>query len=317
MSPKNSRTKKFAFDVAFSFAGEQRSYVKDTVRALKNKKVSVFYDEDETVNLWGKDLYQYLSDLYQNKARFCVVFLSKQYADKKWTNHELKSAQARAFQESREYILPARFDNTTIPGLLPTIGYINLQNKTPEDFAKLIEQKIANKTIKKSKKFNGFDRNLEWRLANAVIMVEDYLQPQPLRIADPIAMNIRRCFRISGMSPTQDSLIPYLQNKNAAYRVVGYIAFHVKPIRELLPELIICLSHEKLYASQCKDTRPLWQLLVCFTKILKLPLDKQSKKTISDALRDHQNFLQSNNSIDRGGHCKRRIASLISQSSYS
>src|SRR5439155_24562734 len=32
----------------------------------------------------------------------------------------------RAFMEKREYILPARFDDTQIPGVLPTVGYIDL-----------------------------------------------------------------------------------------------------------------------------------------------------------------------------------------------
>jgi hypothetical protein len=76
----------------------------------------------------GKNLYEYLSDVYTKQARYCVVFLSRQYAGKLWTKQELKSMQARAFQESREYILPARFDNREIPGLLQTIAYMTLQN---------------------------------------------------------------------------------------------------------------------------------------------------------------------------------------------
>ena len=49
--------------------------------------------------------------------------------------------QSRAFQENQEYILPARFDKTKIPGLLPTIGYIQLSNKSPNDFCKIIFKK--------------------------------------------------------------------------------------------------------------------------------------------------------------------------------
>ncbi|MCI0387573.1 MAG: hypothetical protein MOB07_02215, partial [Acidobacteria bacterium] len=63
--------------------------------------------------------------------------------EKLWTNHERESAQARAFSEKEEYILPARFDDTQIPGILPTVGYINLNDYTPREFAELISQKIG------------------------------------------------------------------------------------------------------------------------------------------------------------------------------
>jgi len=52
--------------------------------------------------------------------------------------------QARAFQESREYILPARFDDTEIPGILKTVGYVSLKHKSPEELAMLIEKKLKN-----------------------------------------------------------------------------------------------------------------------------------------------------------------------------
>ena len=103
----------------------------------------MFYDGGETVSLWGKDLYQYLSDIYGNRARFCVVFLSKDYAEKLWTRHELKVVQARVFKESEEYLLPARFDETSVPGLLPTVGYVDLKSLLPEAFAELVMVKLG------------------------------------------------------------------------------------------------------------------------------------------------------------------------------
>jgi hypothetical protein len=48
------------------------------------------------------------------------VFISSHYARKLWTNHERKSAQARAFKERSEYLFPARFDDTDVPGILST-----------------------------------------------------------------------------------------------------------------------------------------------------------------------------------------------------
>lgn len=105
--------------------------------------MKVFYDLFEEADLWGKDLYARLSDVYQRRARFTVMFISAKYAEKLWTNHERRAAQARAFQEAQEYILPARFDETDIPGVLPTVGYVSLVGRSPEELASLIAKKLV------------------------------------------------------------------------------------------------------------------------------------------------------------------------------
>jgi hypothetical protein len=76
-------------------------------------------------------------------ARFCVMCLSAAYAAKAWPNHELKSAQARAFQENEEYILPVRLDDTVIPGIRATVGYLDLRKETIEEVAELAIRKIS------------------------------------------------------------------------------------------------------------------------------------------------------------------------------
>jgi len=98
------------FDIALSFAGEDRGYVDQVANLLRDSGVKVFYDLFEEANLWGKNLYDYLSDVYTNKAVYTIMFISKHYADKLWCSYERQSMQARAFQEHQEYILPARFE---------------------------------------------------------------------------------------------------------------------------------------------------------------------------------------------------------------
>jgi hypothetical protein len=132
------------FDIALSFSGENRDYVDQVANLLRDSGVKVFYDLFEEENLWGKNLYDYLSDIYMNKALYTIMFISEHYARKMWTNHERQSMQARAFQESQEYILPARFDDTAIPGVLPTVGYISLANRSPDKFVEVIHKKLIN-----------------------------------------------------------------------------------------------------------------------------------------------------------------------------
>lgn len=133
----------FEYDVCLSFAGEQRSYVERVAAHLVSAGVRVFFDDYERVELWGKDLYAHLDDVYQRLGRYCVLFAAAEYAQKVWTSHERRSAQARALREKKEYLLPARFDDTPIPGLPDTIHYIDLRTTSPEELADLIQSKVG------------------------------------------------------------------------------------------------------------------------------------------------------------------------------
>lgn len=138
-----SRAGDFTYDVALSFAGEQRAYVEKVAAALRRRGIRPFYDDYEKAALWGKELYEHLDWIYQKAARYCVLFASDAYAKKVWTSHERRSAQARALQSSGEYVLPVRFDDTEIPGLRPTVAYVEAPSTTPAQLAKLISEKLG------------------------------------------------------------------------------------------------------------------------------------------------------------------------------
>lgn len=131
-----------SFDVVFSFAGENREYVRKVAQYLRKNKVSIFFDENEQVHLWGKDLAEHFAMLYGQSGKYCVIFISKEYVAKNWTTLERRAAVSRALKEREEYILPARFDDTEVPGILPTLGYMSLIGKTPTKFGKLVFEKV-------------------------------------------------------------------------------------------------------------------------------------------------------------------------------
>lgn len=136
------------YDVALSFAGEDRQHAEALADLLEADGYDPFYDKDELANLWGKNLYDYLSSVYKDRARYCVMFLSKYYEQKLWTTHERQMAQARAFQENREYILPVRLDDTEIPGIPPTVGYLDLRSMTIEEIYEALVMKLSGTTPK-------------------------------------------------------------------------------------------------------------------------------------------------------------------------
>ena len=179
---------KFDYDVALSFAGEDRGYVEKVAEILKAIGIQIFYDKYEEVDLWGKNLYTHLDEIYQKKSEYCIMFISKYYKEKLWTNHERESAQARAFESKEEYILPAKLDDTEIPGIRKTIGYINIDKLSPEDFA----YKVAKK-IRPDIDIKGMIKYLQEQLKNYEIFtkgtnvvfrnkLEDYYGEFPLRL---------------------------------------------------------------------------------------------------------------------------------------
>jgi hypothetical protein len=133
---------KYVYEVVISCAGEDRKHAQKLAEMLRQDEIKVFYDEFEEEKLWGKNLYDYLSDIYKNQGRYCVMFLSKHYAEKVWPNHERQSAQDRAFNENKEYILPIKIDDTEIPGILSTVAYQDIRSKSIEDIYKVLKNKL-------------------------------------------------------------------------------------------------------------------------------------------------------------------------------
>lgn len=132
----------FEYDVALSFAGEDRTTAEKFAELLKAKSIKVFYDEYEAAELWGKDLIDHLVNIYSRKARYCVMLISQYYPLKKWTGVERMAAQERAFRDANEYILPIRLDDTQVPGITETTGYRDLRQHPVEDVVNLLEQKL-------------------------------------------------------------------------------------------------------------------------------------------------------------------------------
>jgi hypothetical protein len=133
----------FEYDVALSFAGEDRAVAQEFADLLRKKNINVFYDEYRVGELWGKDLVDHLVNIYGRKARYCVMFISQYYPLKNWTEVERTSAQERAFRDANEYILPIQLDDTDIPGLTEPTGYRDLRQHSMESIVNLLEQKLT------------------------------------------------------------------------------------------------------------------------------------------------------------------------------
>jgi TIR domain len=120
------QTPRYQYDVALSFAGEEREQAEELATLLREAGVRVFFDTFEQAELWGRNLFDHLFNVYSEQSRYCIVFVSSAYAGKMWTGHERQAAQQRVLQDrNAEYLLPVRFDDTELPGLPMTVAYVD------------------------------------------------------------------------------------------------------------------------------------------------------------------------------------------------
>lgn len=130
------------FDVAFSFAGEDRVIVKQIAEDLKKHSIIVFYDKFEKNELWGKNLNDYFKSTYAENTRFVIPFISEHYPNKDWTNFEFTIAHAEAKIRDSEFILPVRIDNTPVVGIPSSVAYLDYNNEGKDGIVKAIISKL-------------------------------------------------------------------------------------------------------------------------------------------------------------------------------
>ena len=141
--PGQTAGPEWRWDVALSFASAQRDYVEQVAAVLRVRGLRCFYDADEQIELWGKYLAEELPAIYGEQAAAVVVFVSSEYAARDWTRLERRASLNRAVRERREYVLPARFDDTALPGLLSDMVAVDLRSRAPQQLAEMIIDKLA------------------------------------------------------------------------------------------------------------------------------------------------------------------------------
>ncbi len=133
------------FRVAFSFAGEKRDFVA-AVAAILAKRFSedvILYDKYHEAEFARRDLGIYLPELYHKKADLVVVVVCPSYDTKQWTGLEWTAIHDLLSQRKHEEVMLCRFDHAAVTGLYSTAGFIELDHKTPEQFAALILERLA------------------------------------------------------------------------------------------------------------------------------------------------------------------------------
>ena len=133
------------FRVAFSFAGEKRIFVEQVARILTEQfgKPSILYDKYHEAEFARPDLAFHLPALYHDEADLVVAVVCKDYDSKLWCGLEWTAIYGLVKQRKVDEIMLARFDHEEPKGLFGLAGFVELDGKTPEEFAALIIERLA------------------------------------------------------------------------------------------------------------------------------------------------------------------------------
>ncbi len=129
------------YDAAISFAGKDRKQARSLAIALSKAGLNVFFDESASEELWGKNLYEHLTTIYRESA-LTIIIVSSSYCQNPWTHTELKSLRNSALHNPDHTILPIRVDDSEYPSELSSIDYIDLNNTSYDEIARLVIQKL-------------------------------------------------------------------------------------------------------------------------------------------------------------------------------
>ncbi|WP_204139272.1 AAA family ATPase [Halomicronema sp. CCY15110] len=133
------------FRVAFSFAGEKRDFVEQVAALLADYfgEAQILYDKYCEAEFARYDLGLYLPRLYSEQSALIVPVLCPDYDQKRWTGWEWVQIYGLLTKADGERVMPCRFDYATADGLSPASGFIELDQKTPEQLATLILERLA------------------------------------------------------------------------------------------------------------------------------------------------------------------------------
>lgn len=138
------RVDEMRFRVALSFPGEKREYVAKIVQELKKRLGlgAVFYDKDFTAQLARPNLDMLLQKIYLNNSDLVVVFLCADYEKKEWCGLEWRAIRGIIKNRNDHAVMFMRFDHASVAGTLSIDGYVDLEEYSPVEAARMIVERV-------------------------------------------------------------------------------------------------------------------------------------------------------------------------------
>jgi predicted ATPase len=139
----NDRAKRFR--VAFSFAGEKRNFVAQVaaIIAARFSEAEILYDKYHEAEFARRDLGLYLPKLYHDQSDLVIVVVCRDYQQKEWCGLEWHAIFALLQKRKDSEVMLCRFDHAMAPGLYDIAGFVELDDKTPDQAATLVLERLA------------------------------------------------------------------------------------------------------------------------------------------------------------------------------
>jgi tetratricopeptide (TPR) repeat protein len=133
------------FRIAFSFAGEKRNFVAEVAAILARRfgEEAILYDKYHEAEFARYDLGIYLPKLYRDQSDLIVAVLCPEYDQKVWTGWEWMAIYAQLTKAEGSQIMLCRFDRAHVDGLFEAAAFVELDDKTPEQTATRILERLA------------------------------------------------------------------------------------------------------------------------------------------------------------------------------
>ncbi|MCL1872558.1 MAG: tetratricopeptide repeat protein [Clostridiales bacterium] len=139
------------FDIAVSFPGEHRAYVRAVVDALikedKIEAANIFYDEFYQAFLAIPSSDTLLQDIYRNRSKLIVAFLCEDYQKKEWCGLEARAIRDLIKERQHNSIMLIRMDDGKVAGFFGIDGWIDARKHQPAEIANYINQRLTGKLI--------------------------------------------------------------------------------------------------------------------------------------------------------------------------
>jgi hypothetical protein len=141
----HTRLDDITFDVALSFAGEQRRYAAEVAEVLRHElgPDKVFYDLDYRAQLARPNLDVILQSIYRRRATLVVALLSKDYASKQWAGLEMRAIRDLVKHQGGDKVMFVRLDDAEVPGILSIDGHLDAAALHPRATAEFILQRLG------------------------------------------------------------------------------------------------------------------------------------------------------------------------------
>jgi hypothetical protein len=112
------------YDMAISFAGEQRQIARSITRQLNPLGYSVFYDEYNQSETWGADLSELFVNIY-SETKCILILVSREYLEKSWTRFERRAAVENFIYHPDAKLLQLKIDHVDVPGIPSIMGTVD------------------------------------------------------------------------------------------------------------------------------------------------------------------------------------------------